>query len=102
MDRLLSSDLNPKIENWQSSHRAEGDVILCNLPYLRLTVCHFFGDNTRFSTGNDQMEKFRNTGVGVGYSRGSGTGHVQRAVFGENKYLLPVQAHSRCSLVIAE
>ena len=54
------------------------------------------------STDNDQMEKFRNTGVGVGDSRGSGTGHTQRAVFGGNTYLLPFEAHSKCSLVIAE
>ena len=102
MDRLLSPDLDPKIEGQQSSHRAEGVITLRNLAYLRPNVFYLFGDKSLLSTTNDQMEKFLKTGVGVGGSGGSRTGHVQRAVFGENSHMLPFEEPSRCSLVIVE
>ena len=56
-------------------HRAEGVITLRNLPYLRPIVFYLFGDKACLSTGNDKMEEFLNTGVGVGDSRGSETGH---------------------------
>ena len=102
MDRLLSPDLDPKIEGQQSSHCAEGVITLRNLPYLRPSVFYLFGGKNEVSTRNDEMEKFLNTGVGVGGSGGSKTGHVQSAVFGEITHLLPFEAPSRCSLIIAE
>ena len=102
MDRLLSPDLDPEIEGQQSLHRAEGVITLRNLPYLIPNVFYLFDDKSRLSTGNDQKEKFLNTGVGVGGSGGSKTAHVRRAVFRKNTHLLPFEAPSKCSLVIPE
>lgn len=102
MDRLLSPDLDPKIEGQLLSHRAEGVITLSNLPHLRPNVFYLFGGKSHLSTGNEQLEKFLTTGVGVGGSGGSKTGRVQRAVFGENAHLLPFETPSKCSLLIAE
>ena len=48
------------------------------------------------------MEKFLNSGVGVGGSGDSKTGYVQRDVFGGIAHLLPFETPSRYSLVIAK
>lgn len=102
MDRLLSPDLDPKIEGQQSSHRAEGVITMRNLPHLRPNVLYLFGGKSYVSSETEQMEKLLHTGVGVGGSGGSKTGRVKRAVFGENSHLLPFEAPSKCASVIAE
>ena len=102
IDRLLSPDIDPKVEGQQLSHRAETGITLRNLPHLRPNVFYIFGGKSYLSTANDIMDKFLNTGVGVGGSGGSRTGRVQRVVFGENTHLLPFEAPSKCSLAMAE
>lgn len=104
INRSTHADLDPAWPHIFPLYRPEIHSIFEQLPKLRPSALHIFGDKSAVCSADENARKLAATGVGVGGSGGVAAGRVKGVTLPNVGHLIPMQAGAvqKTAQIIAE
>ena len=96
-DQTPTAQLSHNLLSKQPFYRAEPELMLAMLPFLRPRILYVFGQLSLLSPLASQEELLTKTGIGVGGSGGVVAGSVEKIVLNDLGHLLTMEDVPRCA-----